>query len=349
MPLVSMIPVERIECCLLCQGPGSVLYEGLNDRLYGVPITCGYAWCRDCGLVWLDPRPTPQALGACYPAYKPHQAKPTAPAARRFGPLRDALRGSILAAGKNYPAGKCPAILLSLGKVLNLLPQARHMASFGYSELVHPFVPAGKLLEIGCGAGAYLGLMQRLGWDVRGVDFSPMAAETARKAHGVDGFVGRLQDAGHESSSFDAVSMNHAIEHIDDLPILLNECLRVLKPGGRLVLTTPNLKSLAHRIFGRDWLALDSPRHLWVFSSTTLGRIVERAGFSVHEVSSRVSLAAYIFDLSLQIRRNGVADESRLVPGSSRAGRIFAGLERLLLPVFPGCAEELMLVAVKPV
>jgi 2-polyprenyl-3-methyl-5-hydroxy-6-metoxy-1,4-benzoquinol methylase len=78
---------------------------------------------------------------------------------------------------------------------------------------------------------------------------------------------------------FDVVSMNHVIEHVPDPIALLQECKRVLKPGGRLVVATPNIQSYGHQVFKQFWYHLDPPRHLHLFTSQTLLNSVQRAGF----------------------------------------------------------------------
>jgi 2-polyprenyl-3-methyl-5-hydroxy-6-metoxy-1,4-benzoquinol methylase len=73
--------------------------------------------------------------------------------------------------------------------------------------------------------------------------------------------------------------MNHVIEHVHDPVALMAECARILKPGGSLVIVTPNIESYGHRVFGAFWRGLEPPRHLHIFSLSALTRCAERAGF----------------------------------------------------------------------
>jgi 2-polyprenyl-3-methyl-5-hydroxy-6-metoxy-1,4-benzoquinol methylase len=69
------------------------------------------------------------------------------------------------------------------------------------------------------------------------------------------------------------------IEHVPDPASLLKECRRVLRPGGKLVVATPNCKSLGHSLFKENWRGLEPPRHLQILSPLALRRFLSEAGF----------------------------------------------------------------------
>lgn len=347
MPAVM---TELIAQCLLCGLPGSALFEGLHDRLYPVEGEFGFARCAACGLVWQSPRPTTEDIPKCYPEdYEPHEGAiqgegPIRPAAG----MRDAMRGIILSEVFGYTRFKRPEWWAPVtGRVLGHVPTLQDRARYGRDELCPRFVEGGTLLDVGCGAGGYLAAMQALGWKVLGVDLSPHAARIARESYGVPVKVGTLETAGVPDRSMTVITMVHAIEHVPDPISHLRQCHRVLKPGGRLVLTTPNFAGLMSRLFADDWMALDPPRHLWLFTPDTLRACVERAGFRVERVQTRSFLSRMNYEKSLCIRRQGHAREKTR---SSDAGPIVRGLhwlERGLLPFWRGAGNELMLSAVK--
>ena len=138
----------------------------------------------------------------------------------------------------------------------------------------------GRLLEIGSGSGVFLNGMQLLGWQVEGIDVDPEAVAIARNKYSIEVRNGSLTEQKYPSGTFDAVVMSHVIEHVPDPRALLSECRRVLAPGGTLVITTPNVRSLGHRRFQSAWVCLDPPRHLNIFSLNSLGTMVTDSGLS---------------------------------------------------------------------
>jgi hydroxyacyl-ACP dehydratase HTD2-like protein with hotdog domain len=72
-----------------------------------------------------------------------------------------------------------------------------------------------------------------------------------------------------------------------------------------LVVVTPNIGSLAHRLLGRAWQALDPPRHIMLFSPKTLRICAESAGLRVAEIWTSTSSAPVIWARSRVIQRQG--------------------------------------------
>jgi 2-polyprenyl-3-methyl-5-hydroxy-6-metoxy-1,4-benzoquinol methylase len=338
----SSIRTEAIEFCLLCGSPGALLYSGLTDRLYGVTGTWTFESCRRCGFIWLNPRPVSEDLSRCYPDYGPHRVRATTLAARRR-PLRDSIRTAVLHAHFGYPApGKSISRKL-LGRAAARIPFLRHGATYGLDELLPPYRANGRLLDVGCGAGTYLSQMKQLGWEVLGVDTSHEAAKTAKAMYGIDVLVGDVESVDITQASMDVIVMTHAIEHVENPVAVLARCRELLGPSGRIILTTPNVKSLGHRLFGRDWLALDPPRHLSLFSRASLKRCVQLAGLRVSHARTRASMVETNFEMSWKIRTTGSAtSDSKPMPRRMAA---LAGAERQLLSVAPDLGEEIILVA----
>ncbi len=92
--------------------------------------------------------------------------------------------------------------------------------------------------------------------------------------------MGDLLSMDYREGEFDAVVMNNVIEHLPHPVRVFEECARVLKPGGRLVMITPNSNSLGYRRFGGDWRGLEIPRHLHIFSPSSLRAMARHAKFS---------------------------------------------------------------------
>jgi 2-polyprenyl-3-methyl-5-hydroxy-6-metoxy-1,4-benzoquinol methylase len=174
-------------------------------------------------------------------------------------------------------------------RLLRLGPERRRFAS-AYLDLEAP----GSLLDVGCGSGEFAASMRRGGWTVRGTDFDPSAAASARQLHGVTVDIGDLREIQYGDESFDAITARHVIEHVRDPLGFLTECWRLLKPGGKLVLTTPNAGSLGHRYFGSRWRGLEQPRHLFVFDATAMGALFLGAGIETVDVFTSAQGAIYI-------------------------------------------------------
>jgi 2-polyprenyl-3-methyl-5-hydroxy-6-metoxy-1,4-benzoquinol methylase len=163
-------------------------------------------------------------------------------------------------------------------------------------------VPRGRLLDVGCGGGKALKYLRELGWDAEGLDADPEAVANAR-SKGLEVRTGALADLKYPDDSFDAITMNHVIEHVPDPVALIAECRRLLKPGGRIVMATPNAAGAGSRAYGPDWRGLEPPRHHQVFSPVSLRRLGEKAGFSGVRVFSTVRGANGIFSASRALKR----------------------------------------------
>jgi SAM-dependent methyltransferase len=142
------------------------------------------------------------------------------------------------------------------------------------------------VLDVGCGEGRYLLEKRQAGCRCYGVDISAAAllrlqqVDPAIKTH-----CGNLWDANFPDSFFDVINLSHVLEHVTEFSRLLSETRRILKPGGSLRVQVPNAASLSFWIFGKCWMPLDVPRHVYVFSIKNLKRLFEGAGFEI--VNSR--------------------------------------------------------------
>ncbi|MBN2454479.1 class I SAM-dependent methyltransferase [Candidatus Woesearchaeota archaeon] len=119
-------------------------------------------------------------------------------------------------------------------------------------RLIGKYCPNGKgkrLLDVGCGDGSFaLMIKNRYGFDAEGVDIAGKAVQRANRS-GVKAKVCNIEKKlPYESGRFDAVILCEVIEHIFDTESLIKEIYRVMKKGGLLFLTTPNVASLTSRI-----------------------------------------------------------------------------------------------------
>lgn len=142
----------------------------------------------------------------------------------------------------------------------------------------------GHLLEIGCARGTFLERAVHAGWTARGVEVSPGASKAAAERTGVAVHTGSLESAAFEDRSFDVVAGWDVIEHVPDPGLFLREIHRILKPGGGLLLSCPNVDTWPPKVFRAKWWTLKPDEHLWHFAPATLSAALQDAGFAVRDV-----------------------------------------------------------------
>jgi 2-polyprenyl-3-methyl-5-hydroxy-6-metoxy-1,4-benzoquinol methylase len=139
---------------------------------------------------------------------------------------------------------------------------------------------SGRLLDVGCAMGHFAHHASERGWMVRGVEASPYAVEHARRQFGIDAIVtSDIRTAGFAPDSFDAVVLVEVIEHLPDPLGTLAEIHRLLRPGGIVILTTPNFSSFASMVLREEWMAVIPTGHLYYFDGASLGATLHAAGF----------------------------------------------------------------------
>ena len=333
--------------CYLCGTEGEPLYRGLRDRFFGAPGTWNLKECPNahCSLVWLDPKPLEEDIGKAYETYYTHVDESTNQVAiGRKRSLTQAVKVGYLALKYGY--GKDVSLIYkTLGLAAYLIPFRRALVDF--SRMYLPAVPGGRLLEIGCGRGDMLLTMRDLGWQVEGVDFDSRAVATCRRK-GLTVHVGTLERMEYPNNYFDAITMSHLIEHVNDPLRLLRECHRILKAGGRLSLVTPNISSLGHRLFTSAWFHLDPPRHLHLFTRESLGDLICKAGFGRGKISTTIRDANSAFIASRAILRSGAYNWGEVASRGNRVwGRSMQALEWMLLKINRNSGEELAAVVEK--
>jgi SAM-dependent methyltransferase len=132
----------------------------------------------------------------------------------------------------------------------------------------------GALLDVGCGEGTFLLQARARGWSVAGTELHPGPAQ----AQGLE-VRARPDDFGDRL--FDAATFWHTLEHFPDPAEVLRETAGHLRPGALLLVAVPDAAGLQARLFGRHWLHLDVPRHLFHFGERGLVALLQRCGFRV--------------------------------------------------------------------
>lgn len=315
MPFVEDIEVESVHHCPACGTGGESLYLGLRDHTFGAPGTWQMSCCPSCTLTWLDPRPTVADIGKVYRTYYTHGVADAGTVfqthvrglnlTRRLlasvtGSVRR-IQDAILAVRFGYRAlskGSFDAILVWTLGYLPGMSQGASMQVLGLHARER-----GRVLDIGCGNGVFLARLRALGWETVGHEMDPIAAHFARQNFGLDVREGPLAEAGFKPETFDIVTLSHVIEHVHDPEGLVRQCRALLKPGGKLIILTPNSDGLCHRYFRESWRGLEPPRHIHCFNPRTLRTCVERSDLRVERLETPTRMMRAIWYASRLIQR----------------------------------------------
>jgi SAM-dependent methyltransferase len=271
---------------------------------------CSVVQCHACSLCVTNPRPTAETIGQFYGGYPPHQRCGLTPARRRKATSRlDALR----------------------------FWRTRDPQRHGV-----PWHGQGRLLDFGCGAGAFLELMHLKGWQVMGLDTRDDVVDRIRAELRLPALAGTLPHPQLAPESFDVVTLWHSLEHVHHPIEVLREVWRLLAPGGRILVAVPNIRSGPRRWFGPAWRGWSLPHHLIHFTPDTLRRMVETAGFQIECV--RLPRNASWLRQSAEAARQG--------PGRQGWRRWltwrFLARQAANYAYWTGQSDEVLLTAVKP-
>jgi ubiquinone/menaquinone biosynthesis C-methylase UbiE len=212
--------------------------------------------CVQCGLAWPDPLPSYDDIRAIYES--------------------DSLIHEYVAGGITYVAGSDQAEPYIVDRIEKVTARAGK---------------PGRMLDIGAARGAYLKACQDRGWQVTGIELSPEGRDYAREKYGMEFHNQPLETLAFPDGSFDAVHMNHVLEHLVDPAETLREIHRVLSPGGLLVVEVPNeideFFVAVCTAFGRppEPYSVASP-HVYHFNARSLTNVLNKAGFLVYHLST---------------------------------------------------------------
>jgi len=267
--------MEYVACNLCGSAQAIHVLQAMSDLLLQRnDVLSTFVQCVSCGLMYQNPRPTLSEMSVYYPPdYESYALEPG---------LQDSswwLRQTI-----QYGIAK----------------RCRYLTRYKR---------AGRLLDVGCATGVFLRGMQRCGdWQVYGVEINEHAVRIAQR-YGLDVRLGTLEQAGFPDEFFDGVTLWDVLEHLHDPAASLREIYRILKPDGVLVIRVPNAASHDARCFGRYWAGWDAPRHLYVFTPTTLGALLAANRFRI--VAQDSQIGAYpTFLLSLRFWNNAQGKSS---------------------------------------
>lgn len=229
------------------------------DRLLGLPGMFTIVECATCGLYRQFPRPVWESLKAYYPehyvSYTEHHSQITS-RFRRF---------------------------------------ERRYGMWKRMRAVKGVCSKGRLLDVGCGSGNFLAEVQNhLGWDAIGIEPNASAANYATRHLPFEIVNSSFLEYSSSGEQFDVVTMWNVFEHLPYPLDALSHTNGLIKPGGWLIGSIPNMEGLDSRVFKDLWLGWDLPRHLYFFSRKLLNDALQASGFSLESVQCIASTYAAI-------------------------------------------------------
>lgn len=334
----ALEPVERCPAC--GSSKRDVRLYSRHDDGGVMPDVWRMVRCGGCESVYLDPRPDADSLPRAYLDYYTHQAEQEdVPEGGAGGLIWPLVHGYLnwRFGMRRTPSNKIGALLFLVIEPLRLKLDyyGRHLARAQFPQL-------GRLLDVGCGNGAFLLRAREIGWHVTGCEPDLKAVEACR-AQGLYVIQGDVFSKALNGELFDVVTISHVLEHVVDPPALLERSFTLLRPGGLLWLALPNPHSLGLRIFGSAWRGLHVPFHLCIPSQARLRRWMEATGY-----------------VSIQLKRRGahckrfwsdstvIAHREQIAIRSGSARFFLRIVTDFLATLLPRWAEETVLIARKP-
>jgi len=251
--------------------------------------------CQHCGLIALDSDKQPETIRAYYPpeSYYSYQKQDKFLAIKKrlyilmFSPLSaplDWLRSIFF-----YP-------LLQMMRGIKIQDNA-------------------KVLDIGCGSGKFLAIIDALNMQPFGIEISETAIEAAKKVTG-NVYLGECERMtgykfpNNPKMKFDVIVSNHVIEHATNPDKFLQKVKEMLAENGTAIIATPNYYSIWAKLFGRYWTQLDTPRHLFVLAPHNMKIICNKNQMKIIKIrhlSSEVGIIIsliYLFEHKLLCKPN---------------------------------------------
>lgn len=256
--------------CNLCSSDSFTTLFTLRDTLSLTNEIFRLVTCNQCGLVYLNPRPSAEQLDTFYP--------------EEYWWRRGKKTNNVLSKlARNFEEWYRTYLL---NTEVRLLKKMLNKGS--------------KILDVGCGRGDILYLCKRSGFETYGIELSEKAARNARIEYGLDVYQGSLFEIDFGPNYFDAITFYHVFEHLPDSLRVLKKANRMLKDEGILVIQIPNIDSLQFKLFSKRWFGLSIPQHFYHFSSRTIEEMLKKANFeivNIRHISNRCNPSVFVSSL----------------------------------------------------
>jgi 2-polyprenyl-3-methyl-5-hydroxy-6-metoxy-1,4-benzoquinol methylase len=303
--------LEQVPACPYC---GETAHRrtasAVEDWFFGnVQGGFNFERCDACESLWVSARLGPNDLPKAYEFYYTHTP------AQQVEPPDVGLKARLRSCYVRSRYGGRSDLMTQLGAAVyrRLAPGLVHV------DDEHRFAPPppARLLDYGCGGGAFLRKMQRLGYAATGVDFDPVTLGPLR-AEGIAAFSTEEIHKREWEARFDCVTLCHVIEHVADPVGLISDLAKLLRPGGVLYCEAPNAHATGLDVFDRYWRGLEAPRHLTIPSRDGLLHALAAAGLVAERWVHRDWVRSLTWPLSLgAVPPSETADYERRVLGAA--------------------------------
>lgn len=159
-----------------------------------------------------------------------------------------------------------------------------YISRFQRKKRIKKYINNGHILDIGAGRGLFLDIMRKDGWSATGVEFDRKAALYIYELYKIDVISGPPEEWRFARDSFDAITINHVLEHLHDPAQMISICNKLLRRGGLLVCSVPNILSLQAYAGKGVWFHLDLPYHIHHFTEDGLISLLKKNSFSVKRI-----------------------------------------------------------------
>jgi SAM-dependent methyltransferase len=166
----------------------------------------------------------------------------------------------------------------------------------------------GNLLDIGCATGFSLLAAEERGWKAEGIEYSEFCVNYAR-SRGLKVKQGTLEDFPGKEETYDAITMWDYLEHSPNPLKDLKLCYGLLKKGGIIILSIPNVDSWSFYLLKKNWIGFKNIEHFYFFSRKTLAKLASLAGFKMEDCfyhGKYVSLSFFLSRVQYYIRLKGL-------------------------------------------
>jgi SAM-dependent methyltransferase len=313
----------RVECPGCGEFGVRTLFRGRDRLFHTTDKSFLLVECKNCRLIRLEPRPTPQELSRYYPPE--YWFAPEDDAASK---IEEQYRRFVLRDHVNFVM--------------------RAMENSGENGLV---------VDVGCGGGLLLRMLRERGLAVLGLEKSQEAASAAWKRNHVAVVRGDLSEGPIERGTCAVVTMFHVLEHLHEPVSYLRSARDLLVPGGRLVIQVPNASSWQFLMFGEHWNGVDVPRHLVNYRQRDLEHLLDYCGFEVvrrkhfslrdNPAGFASSIAPALDPMARRVRKMNETPAMKLVKDVLYFGILLAALPFTLFEAACGAGSTIMLEARK--